>query len=157
MKQHVYFLSFFFYSFFAGFRTRVAPSVHRPLAAGDAAFVVMVSVEGAAENGSHLPPLGGLILQQSQLTVSRQVRASRAAETYVRACVRTYVRLGAGRQASSALHQRGLLPRLQGEGARQLPGQLLQRTFISSQGRRRASSPASDIKPHHLSAGFRCP
>lgn len=131
----------------------MAPSVHRPLAAGDAAFVVMVSVEGAAENGFHLLPLGGLILQQSQLSVSRQVRASRAAET----CVRTYVRLGAGRQASSALHQRGLLPRLQGEGARQLPGQLLQRTFISSQGRRRASSPASDIKPHHLSVGFRCP
>lgn len=64
MRQHVYFLSFlFFFLFLQVFRTRVATSVHRPLAAGDAAFVVMVPVEGAAENGFRLLPLGSLILQ----------------------------------------------------------------------------------------------
>lgn len=46
----------------------------------------------------------------------------------------THLCPGAGRHASSALHRRGLLSRLQGEGARQLPRQLLQKTFISPQG-----------------------
>lgn len=47
--------------------------------------------------------------------------------------VLTYLCLGVGRQARSALHQRGFLSRLQGENTRQLSRQLLQRTFISPQ------------------------
>lgn len=47
---------------------------------------------------------------------------------------RPYVCLGVGWQAGPALHHRGFLSRLQGEGARQPPGQLLQRIFIHCSG-----------------------
>lgn len=43
----------------------------RPLAVGDIALVLRVSVEGAAENGFRLLSLGSLVLQQSAQLAAR--------------------------------------------------------------------------------------
>lgn len=86
----------------------------------------------------------------SQRTISVQVRARRATtRPFIE--VAAYVCLGVG----SALHRRGFFARLQGEGARQLPGQLLQRTLIRAQQLKSISSLASELQVLYKTAALK--